>query len=110
MAEEQKTTTAGSGSATRRPVRRGGKKERRVVPFGRCHIQALERIQRIAQEHALCRTDRSAEHRARGDGCRSARGRRVGAGTWSWSRIGDSRVAASGHPGAFDFRQDAHPA
>ncbi len=36
MAEEQKTT----GAAPRRPVRRGGKKERKSIPFGQAHIHA----------------------------------------------------------------------
>lgn len=36
MAEEQKTT----GAAPRRPVRRGGKKERKSIPFGHAHIHA----------------------------------------------------------------------
>src|SRR5512143_1725172 len=39
MAEEQKTTGA-SGAAPRRPVRRGGKKEKKAVPYGVAHIQA----------------------------------------------------------------------
>lgn len=39
MAEEQKTTT-GSAGAARRPVRRGGKKEKKAVPYGTAHIQA----------------------------------------------------------------------
>ncbi len=34
---EEKTT---SGSAPRRPVRRGGRKERKSVPYGKAHIQA----------------------------------------------------------------------
>ena len=40
MAEEQKTTSASSGAAPRRPVRRGGKKERKSIPYGHVHIQA----------------------------------------------------------------------
>jgi small subunit ribosomal protein S11 len=43
MAEEQKTTTvapAAPGVAPKRPARRGGKKERKSVPYGRVHIQA----------------------------------------------------------------------
>jgi small subunit ribosomal protein S11 len=40
MAEEQKTTTGGTGAAPRRPVRRAGKKEKKVVPYGVAHIQA----------------------------------------------------------------------
>jgi small subunit ribosomal protein S11 len=40
MADE-KTTTGGSGAAApRRPVRRGGRRERKTVPYGRVHIQA----------------------------------------------------------------------
>lgn len=39
MADEQKTTSA-SGAAPRRPVRRGGKKEKKAVPYGVVHIQA----------------------------------------------------------------------
>ncbi len=39
MADE-KTTTGGSGAAPRRPVRRGGRRERKTVPYGRVHIQA----------------------------------------------------------------------
>ncbi len=39
MAEEQKTTSA-SGAASRRPVRRGGKKEKKAVPYGHAYIQA----------------------------------------------------------------------
>lgn len=37
MAEEQKTTTA---PAPKRPVRRGGRKERKAVPYGKVYIQA----------------------------------------------------------------------
>jgi small subunit ribosomal protein S11 len=40
VADEQATTTPASGSAARRPARRGGKKERRAVPYGRVCIQA----------------------------------------------------------------------
>jgi small subunit ribosomal protein S11 len=40
MAEEQKTTTGAPSAAPRRPVRRGGKKERKAVPYGHCHIRA----------------------------------------------------------------------
>jgi small subunit ribosomal protein S11 len=40
MAEEQKTTTGATGAAPRRPVRRGGKKEKKSVPYGVAHIQA----------------------------------------------------------------------
>ncbi len=39
MADE-KTTTGGSGAAPRRPIRRGGRRERKTVPYGRVHIQA----------------------------------------------------------------------
>jgi small subunit ribosomal protein S11 len=39
VAEEQ-TTTKAPASAGRRPARRGGKKERRSVPYGRVCIQA----------------------------------------------------------------------
>jgi small subunit ribosomal protein S11 len=39
MADE-KTTTSSSGAAPRRPVRRGGRRERKTVPYGRVHIQA----------------------------------------------------------------------
>ena len=39
MAEEQITTTS-STPAPRRPVRRGGKKERKSIPYGRVSIQA----------------------------------------------------------------------
>ncbi len=39
MADE-KTTTGASGAAPRRPVRRGGRRERKTVPYGRVHIQA----------------------------------------------------------------------
>jgi len=39
MAEEKKTTGAPS-AAPRRPVRRGGKKEKKAVPYGVVHIQA----------------------------------------------------------------------
>lgn len=38
MADEKSTSS--STSAPRRPVRRGGKKERRAVPYGRACIQA----------------------------------------------------------------------
>ncbi len=40
MAEEQKTTSAAPSGAAKRPVRRGGKKERKAVPFAHVHIQA----------------------------------------------------------------------
>ncbi len=40
MAEEQKKTGGAAGAAPKRPVRRGGKKERKSVPFGRVHIHA----------------------------------------------------------------------
>jgi small subunit ribosomal protein S11 len=40
MSEEQKTTTGATGAASRRPVRRGGKKEKKAVPYGVAHIQA----------------------------------------------------------------------
>ena len=40
MAEEQKTTTAAPGAAPKRPVRRGGKKEKKAVPYGHVYIQA----------------------------------------------------------------------
>ncbi len=42
MAEDQvpSTTTPASAAGGKRPVRRGGKKERRVVPFGKVYIQA----------------------------------------------------------------------
>jgi small subunit ribosomal protein S11 len=40
MAEEQKATTATPSAAPRRPVRRGGKKEKKAVPYGRVFIQA----------------------------------------------------------------------
>jgi small subunit ribosomal protein S11 len=40
MAEEKKTTDAAPSAAPRRPVRRGGKKERKAVPYGHVHIQA----------------------------------------------------------------------
>ena len=36
MADEKTT----SGAAPRRPVRRGGRKERKSVPYGKVHIQA----------------------------------------------------------------------
>ncbi len=40
MAEEQKTTTAAPSAAPKRPVRRGGKKEKKAVPYGHVYIQA----------------------------------------------------------------------
>ncbi len=40
MAEEQKATTAAPSAAPRRPVRRGGKKEKKAVPYGHVYIQA----------------------------------------------------------------------
>jgi len=40
MAEEQKTTTAALSAAPRRPVRRGGRKEKKAVPYGHVYIQA----------------------------------------------------------------------
>ena len=40
MAEEQKTSTAAPSAAPRRPVRRGGKKEKKAVPYGHVYIQA----------------------------------------------------------------------
>jgi small subunit ribosomal protein S11 len=40
MAEEQITSTASGQAAPRRPVRRGGKKERKSIPYGRVSIQA----------------------------------------------------------------------
>ncbi|MDE3091744.1 MAG: 30S ribosomal protein S11, partial [Chloroflexota bacterium] len=41
MAEEQtKPTTTPAAAGKKAPVRRGGKKERRSVPYGRVHIQA----------------------------------------------------------------------
>lgn len=40
MAEEQKTTSAAPSAAPRRPVRRGGKKEKKAVPYGHVYIQA----------------------------------------------------------------------
>ncbi|CAG0965211.1 30S ribosomal protein S11 [Anaerolineae bacterium] len=41
MAEEKTTTGASAPAAGKRPVaRRGGKRERKSVPFGRVHIQA----------------------------------------------------------------------
>lgn len=40
MAEEQKTTPGATGAAPRRPVRRGGKREKKAVPYGVAHIQA----------------------------------------------------------------------
>jgi small subunit ribosomal protein S11 len=40
MAEEQKTPTAAPSAAPRRPVRRGGKKEKKAVPYGHVYIQA----------------------------------------------------------------------
>ncbi len=40
MAEEQKTTAGATGAAPRRPVRRGGKREKKAVPYGVAHIQA----------------------------------------------------------------------
>ena len=40
MAEEQKTTTAAPSAAPKRPVRRGGKKEKKAVPYEHVYIQA----------------------------------------------------------------------
>ena len=40
MAEEEKTTTAAPSAAPKRPVRRGGKKEKKAVPYGHVYIQA----------------------------------------------------------------------
>jgi small subunit ribosomal protein S11 len=40
VAEEQVTTTTTPAATGKRPVRRGGKKERRAVPYGRVYIQA----------------------------------------------------------------------
>ena len=40
MAEEQKTTTDAPSAAPKRPVRRGGKKEKKAVPYGHVYIQA----------------------------------------------------------------------
>ena len=40
MAEDQVTTTTTPAATGKRPVRRGGKKERRAVPYGRVYIQA----------------------------------------------------------------------
>lgn len=42
MADEKTTgkPSGGAASAPRRPVRRGGRKERRAVPYGKAHIQA----------------------------------------------------------------------
>ncbi len=40
MADEKTTTGGTGGAAPRRPVRRGGRRERKAVPYGRVHIQA----------------------------------------------------------------------
>jgi len=41
MADEKTTTGGGgAGAAPRRPIRRGGRRERKTVPYGRVHIQA----------------------------------------------------------------------